>query len=703
MKVTPEAQARIGQTSTVAHRLAFVAPLLFAALGFLVLLGAYSNHFDNGFHFDDDHVIEKNAYIRSLSHVPKFFTDPHTFSSLAPNAAYRPLLTLSYALDYHLAGGLIPRQFHLTQFALLTVIWGLLILLYRHLFRRGEIEPEDDPRPGFLGHEPTWSHTLLAIFGATLFCVHTVNSHTVNYLSSRSSLMATLGIVGSLILYIAWPRQRGTFIYLLPMSICALAKPLAIVFAPILYCYILLLEPGVSLRDIRLPEFWAHAWRALKTSTPAFIVGGALFLFVSHMNADTFVYGSVGRLEYLHSQAFAWLHYARLFFVPLGLTADSDWIAPRNWYDTRFFAGLLFLFILAATTQRLSKTPRLRPAALGLAWFAVGLLPTSSIFPLYEVYNEHRPFLPYVGLTLTVTWCGYLAVQRARTGFLRGARAPAFAIPLAACLIGALAWGTHSRNRTWATEESLWADVIRKSPNNGRALMNYGIEQMTQGDPGEALELFQRALLFLPDYPALHINVGIAMTALGDFPEAEKSYQYALELSPRFVQGHYFYGLYLAEHGRAPEAIAQLQIGLDLSTSDLLTRTLLTRIYAAIGDTSRAKSIAAQTLLLVSQNPVAEACLNDTPPIGAGTLDAGNYLAQAQIKIQKGDFLSAAEILTHGVRESPESADQWNDLGYTRLKLGFPEISVDCFRNALRLDPNHGKAKGNLEWALELR
>ena len=81
----------------------------------VLVVAAYANSLDNSFHFDDAHVIQTNLYLRSLRNVPLFFTDAHTFSSLPQNATYRPLVTLSLALDYARGLGLAPRAFHVTQ------------------------------------------------------------------------------------------------------------------------------------------------------------------------------------------------------------------------------------------------------------------------------------------------------------------------------------------------------------------------------------------------------------------------------------------------------------------------------------------------------------------------------------------------------------------------------------------------------------
>ena len=92
--------------------------ILLLGLIILALLGfSYSNHFNNGFYFDDSHVIVSNGAITDLGNWVSFFTDPTTFSSLPANQAYRPLVTLMDAFDYWMAGNeLNPVYFHIHIF-----------------------------------------------------------------------------------------------------------------------------------------------------------------------------------------------------------------------------------------------------------------------------------------------------------------------------------------------------------------------------------------------------------------------------------------------------------------------------------------------------------------------------------------------------------------------------------------------------------
>src|SRR6478735_8760883 len=99
-----------------------VAVLLFAT--------AYANSWRSSFHFDDSHVVETNPGIRSLASVPRYFSDARTFSSLPTNQTYRPVVTLTLAIDHAIAqvttgNGLDPRAYHFTQLFLLALVAAL--------------------------------------------------------------------------------------------------------------------------------------------------------------------------------------------------------------------------------------------------------------------------------------------------------------------------------------------------------------------------------------------------------------------------------------------------------------------------------------------------------------------------------------------------------------------------------------------------
>ena len=143
---------------------------------------------------------------------------------------------------------------------------------------------------------------------------------------------------------------------------------------------------------------------------------------------------------------------------------------------------------------------------------------------------NHRMYFPFVGLVLAVSWPVALWIYRRMP--LKRSTAVAFT----ACglfLVSASIAATRHRNTVWKTDESLWLDVTIKSPKNGRGLMNYGLTQMEKGRIQDALNYFERAAAYTPNYCVLEINRGIAKSALKNDAAAEQHFQRAIALAPR--------------------------------------------------------------------------------------------------------------------------------------------------------------------------
>jgi tetratricopeptide (TPR) repeat protein len=599
--------------------------LLACAAAIVLIAAAYANSLDNTFHFDDSHVVESNLYLRSLTNVPRFFTDANTFSSLPQNATYRPLVTLSLALDYA-RGALDPRPYHVTQIALLLIVGALLVVFFTPITGRGA-----------------------ALFASTLFCIHTANTETMNLISARSELLSTIGLLASFVLYQRSPFARRTLLYLVPLAIGALAKAPLVVFAPLLFLYALLIE--------RVP-----AKRAARIALPSLIVGIALLLFLNSMNSPHWTSGGTSSWNYIITQPFVWLHYARLFVLPIGLTADTDWQPFTHWYDTRAMAGYAFVIAWIFAMRRASAA-----VAFGLAWFAIALLPT-SIFPLAEVANEHRIFFAYIGLVLALS-----TFIRTRT--------------VAACAIALLiahTIGTHQRNEIWKNEATLWADVVVKSPANGRAWMNYGLTQMASGKYAEAKASFDRAEAYTPNYATLEINQGIVDGALGDQVSAERHFRRALALKADH-DGHFFFARWLVERGRGPEALTHLRTAVQLSPGAPRQRALCARLLAAAGAESELRTFFAETRRINPSEPALP-----TWPSYEAAFDEGLRA------IGRRDWLSAAHAARGALRHDPRSADALNNLGWSLAQLGFRDDAARSYEQAIALQPNHERAKNNL-------
>jgi tetratricopeptide (TPR) repeat protein len=285
------------------------------------------------------------------------------------------------------------------------------------------------------------------------------------------------------------------------------------------------------------------------------------------------------------------------------------------------------------------------PIAFGLLWFAVALLPT-SLFPLAEVANEHRVFFAFIGLVLALAaWLPPRVLAQ---------------VMLALILINAI--GAHVRNKTWKSADTLWADVVAKSPGNGRAWMNYGLTKMAKGDYAEAKELFEHAATFVPNYSNLEINRAIVDGQLGDQAAAERRFRRALELQSDAF-GHFFYARWLVGQGRVSEAREHLRESLRMSPGYADTLALSARLDAAQR--------------------------RDWP-------DYTSAFNAGLVAIQQGDWTLAVDANLAATRHDPKSADAFNNLGWALAQMGKREDAAKAYRQSLQLRPSDERTMNNL-------
>ncbi len=289
----------------------------------------------------------------------------------------------------------------------------------------------------------------------------------------------------------------------------------------------------------------------------------------------------------------------------------------------------------------------------GLLWFLVTLLMT-SLFPLAEVMNDHRTFLPYIGLVISVAGAIALLCE-ARIAEQRSIR-------IAFCLVilfilSVNAFATFQRNKVWKTEETLWHDVVLKSPRNGRGLMNYGNTLMARGDYAGALDYFHRAQQLTPNYSVLFINLAIAEDATKQTAAAEEHFKDALRLAPASPDSFTYYARYLLAHSRGDEARALLHL-LAKANSQVINEPApqTPEFYLALslqfyGEERYVESIVASRLAL------------DRRP---GYAEAWNNICAADNKL--GRYDEAAAACEQALRYKPDFELARNNLQYAREK-----------------------------------
>src|SRR5689334_2545364 len=137
----------------------------------VAVIAAYSTGLRTPFQYDDLSTIVENGSIKQLS-------DLHRALSPPPNAtptSGRPLLNLSFAIDYALTG-LNVTGYHVTNLALHLVAALLLFSIVRRTLRL--------PGVGLGSHAD-----LIATATAAIWAVHPIQIGAVTYISGRSDVL----------------------------------------------------------------------------------------------------------------------------------------------------------------------------------------------------------------------------------------------------------------------------------------------------------------------------------------------------------------------------------------------------------------------------------------------------------------------------------------------------------------------------------
>jgi hypothetical protein len=365
---------------------------LAASLIVAAITAAFANSFRGAFVFDDTLAIENNQTIRHLWPIGPVLSPP----LLGATVAGRPLLNLSFAINYAL-GGRNPWGYHAVNLSIHILAALLLFGILRRTFRLPRLRNRFGP-----------AATPLALVITLLWALHPLQTESITYIAQRAE--SGCGLLYLLVLYCALrgatgkgegetsrgdlpcspshslPISPSAFLwYSAAILACLLGTAFkeVIVSAPL---FVLLYDRTLLSGSFRqaVRQRWALYLGLLATE-------GLLAYIVKTMSLPaSFLKEGVNACTYCRTQPEVIFHYLRLCFWPWPLCVDYCW--PVATTLGQVLPGLIVLGLLAAATLY-GLLRRTTWSLLG-AWFFLILAPTSSILPLYQLATEHRLYLP---------------------------------------------------------------------------------------------------------------------------------------------------------------------------------------------------------------------------------------------------------------------------------------------------------------------
>lgn len=543
---------------TPKRELMWGAGLLVAQILITILL--YSNSANHAFHLDDSHSIVSNPALRSLSQIPLYFTDAKTFSTLKTNVDYRPVLQASYALNYASASFEMPT-WHWTQVAI--HVWCAFFL---YLFAGRLLQ--------VCGVDQIESRAV-SVLGSLVFLVHPMASGVINYTSARSS-----GLTAAFLLTALFMELKDRRILALLFFTLALFTKVEAVAALAVFWGLSLLRQGQGEGDaegrLRLVGLLGKPvqWAPYLAPTALYFVMRQMAMrgidFAGFAAAPDMTRGA-----YLCTQITAWWVYLQQWLAPVNLVADN--MAYPVYRSPLAPNVMLALCGWGMVALLLWKAFARSPQFAFLAFSALALIsPTSSVVPLSEMMNEHRPYLP-LALVALIAVSGLVRLGRALPS--RGAAALGALVLL---WLGSLMQMTVLRNRDFLTPETYWADVVEKAPS-GRAHNNYGLALMGRGDMANARTQFEQSLKMAPYYSTAHINLAIIYVREKRLEDARRHYDLAVQYDRGAGEANLWRAGFLMEQGEFAPALADLKAAGERSNDRFRTFAGMARAYAGLG------------------------------------------------------------------------------------------------------------------------
>ncbi len=430
------------------------------------VLITYGHTLDVPFYLDDYPSIVNNRHI----------VDPQGVEPLFRFAPLRIVGYLSFALNHHL------HQFQVAGYHLLNILIHLLTGCGVLLLSRGLIET-----PGMKGKISESGATWLPFLSALVFVLHPLQTQAVTYTVQRLASMAAMFYIYSAVLYVlgrlsnTLPRKGLLYSASLCLGVLAFFTKQNTVTLP---AALLLIEAlffpedkrGLALKTCGLLLLLGAAW------TIVCVIFDYAPFSLDAMQAMTRETKTIGRWEYLLTQAKVLWIYIKLFFWPAGLHLDYDIPIAASLFEWKVLAGLSGHLLVAAGALIISR--RFPLFSFALIFYYLAHAVESSIIPIRDVCFEHRTYLPNLGLCLGAGGLGALLI----TG---KSRLPAWLLLLP---LIAMATATWQRNQQWRDPIPFWRDCLRYSPMKSRPWNDLAVMLLRAGRIEEASAAIDRAM-----------------------------------------------------------------------------------------------------------------------------------------------------------------------------------------------------------------
>ncbi len=497
----------------------------------------YANSLGNGFVYDDITIIVNNEEIRDWHNI---------FTQFTP---YRQMRWISFTLDYAL-WELNPFGYHLSNL-MFHIICTLLVY-------------------GFIC--AAFKNRALAAITALLFATHPVLTETVNNISNRNDLLATLFLLASVMFYV---RERRTFamygLSVVFFVLSLLSKEAVAVAAPALivafdFCFSS--ERGI-VRLIKRKVKYYVPYAVILLAFMALVLKASTFRTIERVSDVAERMGATADAPELSFAAVfgTWARaittYIKLLVYPRDLCADYPFPSVSSLGESRVVVSLIALLVFMTIMIRLYRYSR--TASYGLLWILIMLIPVSNIVPLTAHFVAERYlYAPAVGFCLflgvIIRW-----IYAGERALISPTDKKKLAIGILAVVLAVYGVLAVQRNYDWKSNYTLWSKTLSQKPESFTGRSNLALEYQNSGRIDRAIVEYRRALQIKPHSALMYYNIGTCYAQKERFEKAIESLEKAIQTDPGMVMAYYQLGTVLLLEGSFEEGVRTLRRAIEIA------------------------------------------------------------------------------------------------------------------------------------------
>ncbi len=145
----------------------------------------------------------------------------------------------------------------------------------------------------------------------------------------------------------------------------------------------------------------------------------------------------------------------------------------------------------------------------------------------------------------------------------------------------------YLQNKEGARAIEVLEEVLRKHPNDIKALIIYGGIKQVRKENKDAIAAYEKILALDPKQERVYSLLGNLYTEAGDYTRAKVTFMRLTKNFPASYAGHYYLGRINAKQGNVKEAEREYNKALELVPDRLEPRFALINLYKDLGKTTK--------------------------------------------------------------------------------------------------------------------